>query len=116
PEKVKYPDQDALNGTLVGKWIELPSCWNSQNWLHAEAAAAVVHFIGESKPWHWSNEHPFKREYHKYTLKTPWQRYKEEGRPDLPQRLGRSLLRLTRAVLPARLRKGIKSIYVVYLK
>ena len=112
PDKAQYWDQDALNAVLVHQWVELPSCWNWQDWLHKPVAGmkpAIVHFIAGDKPWHWSNNHPFKHEYHKYRLKTPWRQYQQEGRPGLPQRLNRSLRSIARAVLPANLRQRLRS-------
>lgn len=116
PEKVRYWDQDALNAILVHQWIELPGHWNAQDegdWIPTSTQGmrldpAIVHFTG-SKPWHWSNEHPFKHEYRKYRRKTPWRQYREEGRPGLPQRLGRWLRNIARAVLPGSLRRGLRS-------
>jgi lipopolysaccharide biosynthesis glycosyltransferase len=116
PQKVQYWDQDALNAILIDQWIELPPYWNWQDWHES----AVVHFIADDKPWQWSNTHPFKHEYHKYRLKTPWRRYKQEGQPSLPQRFdssvrnfvrrfGSSVRNFARAVLPATLRQWIRS-------
>lgn len=102
PEKIKYWDQDALNATLVHQWIELPACWNWQDWLHT-SDPAVVHFISADRPWRWSSKHPFKHEYHKYRLKTPWGRYKSEGRPPGPLRI------VARAVLPGGVRQWLRS-------
>jgi lipopolysaccharide biosynthesis glycosyltransferase len=110
PEKVPLWDQDALNAILVNEWIELPACWNAQNeahWLRTSEHTmdpAIVHFITAHKPWHWSNRHPFKPEYHKYRLKTPWRRYKPEGKPRL-----HSLRRVARVVLPQNLRQWLRS-------
>jgi len=115
PEKVEYWDQDALNAILVNRWIELPRYWNMQDdrW---ENDPAIAHFCGDNKPWHWSSDHLFKSEYHKYRLKTPWPRYKLDGRPGLRLRLDHSLrgfagsLRsLTRTVLTSSVRKLLRS-------
>ena len=114
PTKVQYWDQDALNATLVRSWIELQPPWN---WQFRRRNAgpgnqlqpAIVHFITDDKPWHWSNTHPFKQEYHQYRLKTPWSLYKQEGRPPPPQRLGRFLRNVARVVLPNGLRRWLRS-------
>ena len=112
PEKVTYWDQDALNAILVHRWIELPACWNFQE---TGKDPAIVHFIGEEKPWHWSLKHPFKSEYHKYRLKTPWPQYKLGGRPSLPRRLhcslrgfAGSLRTFARAMLPGVLKRWLR--------
>ena len=109
PEKVQYWDQDALNANLVGQWVELPSQWNWQGWDWQDintpnpgAGPAIVHFIAGDKPWHWSNNHPYKDEYHRYRLKTPWRQYRQEGRPG-------AIRIIARAVLPAGVRKWMRS-------
>jgi lipopolysaccharide biosynthesis glycosyltransferase len=118
PDKLNYYDQDALNAILVHRWINLPAIWNEHALSTPGPPAlrnkhivnpAIVHFVGDDKPWRWSSKHPFKREYHKYRRKTPWRQYREEGRPALPQRLGRSLRRSARVVLPGRLREWLRS-------
>ena len=102
PEKVELWDQDALNAILVHSWIELPAHWNAQHHFITGLPAArivhltpeqramvplsepaVVHFDGDTKPWHWSCRHPFQYEYRKYRLKTPWPQYRLEGKPRL---------------------------------
>ena len=128
PEKVELWDQDALNAILVQSWIELPAHWNAQHHfitglpatriahLSPEQLAtvplsepAVVHFDGGTKPWHWSCRHPFQYEYRKYRVKTPWPRYELEGKPRLRHKLRRSVRSFARAVLPASLRKWLRS-------
>lgn len=115
PEKMGCWDQDGLNATLVDQWRELPGFWNAQisEWravpLGREKDPAIVHFITGDKPWFWSNKHPFRDEYHNYRLKTPWWRYKQEGRPRLVQRLGRFLQSLARVVLPGSVRRWLRS-------
>ena len=106
PEKVQYWDQDALNGSLVDKWCELPAYWNWLYWSRpsehdTEEQPAIVHFHGQHKPWHWSNTHPFRQEYRKYRGRTPWP-YREEGVPALPRRLAR-------IILPNSLRRWLRS-------
>jgi lipopolysaccharide biosynthesis glycosyltransferase len=115
PGRVRYNDQDALNAILANQWIALPPGWNAQmdEWRPfppgTESDPAIVHFVTSNKPWQWSNEHPFKREYRKYRLKTPWWQYRLEGQPGLPQRLGRSLRRFARIVMPDSLRRWLRS-------
>jgi lipopolysaccharide biosynthesis glycosyltransferase len=113
PEKIQYWDQDALNATLAHQWVEIPQCWNWQYWRRTipgtEMEPAIVHFLTENKPWHWSNDHPFKREYRRYRLKTPWRRYREEDQPRLPQRLRRSLKRFARLAVPRSARRWLRS-------
>jgi lipopolysaccharide biosynthesis glycosyltransferase len=104
PDKVQYWDQDALNANLANQWVELPTQWNWQDFdaRGQDQEPAIVHFVSWDKPWRWSNKHPYKEEYHKYRLKTPWREYRQEGRPS-PVRI------VARAVLPARVRQWIRS-------
>lgn len=113
PEKAECWDQDGLNATLVDQWRELPAFWNAQISqpyglpLDRDKNPAIVHFLTGDKPWFSSNKHPFKEEYHKYRLKTPWWRYGEEG--NLPGRFGRTVLRIARVVLPSSMRRWLRS-------
>lgn len=109
-KRLTYHDQDALNAVLHGEWLELPPRWNTQtNMLHkhprdeemagstaAEIAedAAIIHFTGSSKPWHFDNTHRFKRLYYEYLALTDWRGYK----PSLGLRI--VLKRLAKLVLP----------------
>jgi lipopolysaccharide biosynthesis glycosyltransferase len=118
---LNYWDQDALNLALANCWIELPEYWNSNQELligteHRILSLktpgpklgqdpAIVHFCGAVKPWHWSQENPFKHEYRVYRGKTPWPRYKLERTPTLAQRLRGSLRSLVRTVVPGKLRR-----------
>jgi lipopolysaccharide biosynthesis glycosyltransferase len=116
PEKLEYWDQDALNAILADQWIELPGYWNLQDhgW---EKDPAIAHFCGPNKkPWHWSSDHHFKFEYHKYRVKTPWPRFKLEGAPGLRLRFdhflrgfGGSPRNRARTVLPTGLRNWLRS-------
>ena len=113
PDKVNYVDQDALNAILINQWINLPAVWNdmARSTLHVPAVRnkhvedpAILHFVGPYKPWMWSCKHPFKYEYRKYRRKTPWPRYREEGKPRY------HLLRsVARRVLPGGLRQWLRS-------
>jgi lipopolysaccharide biosynthesis glycosyltransferase len=124
PERVPYWDQDALNAILVHHWIELPEYWNTQSmaineWLctsmtRAGMDAAIVHFTATVKPWHWASKSPFKHEYHEYRLKTPWWQYKQEGKPRLTQRLGRSLRNFARLVLSDSLWQWLRSCWSLF--
>ena len=108
PEKAECWDQDALNVILVHRWIELPVTWNYQIISNpGHPAPAVVHFWG-AQPWRWSGMLTYNQEYHYYRLKTPWRRYRIEGRPSLLLSLYLSLRSLARAVLPHGLRRWLK--------
>jgi lipopolysaccharide biosynthesis glycosyltransferase len=110
PEKVRYWDQDGLNAILVTQWIELSDYWNAQSgagWVGENPA--IVHFSSPRKPWEWSSKHySFEHEYRKYRLKTPWRRYREEGRPSPLRRFGYFLRSFARAVLPGSVRQRLR--------
>jgi lipopolysaccharide biosynthesis glycosyltransferase len=79
--KLSYAEQCALNFVLNGDFSQLPPEWNlSRTWwepkrgqkiLHipfealekAREDPSLVHFIGPSKPWHFSNQNPWKSDY-----------------------------------------------------
>jgi lipopolysaccharide biosynthesis glycosyltransferase len=108
PDKIKFWDQDALNGTLVGKWVELPISWNYRCWWHWSVKdPAILHFAGANKPWNWSDQNPFRHDYRRYRGKTPWP-FKAENRPPLPQRLDYAARTFVRSIFPNRLRRWLK--------
>ena len=88
PERLLFPDQDALNAVLHDKKLFLPFTWNMQDgfyrrerhirkeaWPEIDAALgdpAVVHYTGGKKPWHFKCVHPLKHEYLKYVDMTKW--------------------------------------------
>ena len=117
PEKVQFWDQEALNAVLAHQWIELPVYWNAQgdrHWMPGSGPGtapdpAIVHFINVDKPWHWSNEHRFKSEYHKYRLKTPWSQYELQDKPGVPERIRRALRRAVKDALPVGLRRWLRT-------
>ena len=90
------PDQDALNGAFPTRIKPLPpSCnfgsvqiyypWKVQKKICTPAAfcgeaeyqatafpPAVVHFLGEERPWRAGNRHPYTPVYEQYLRQTPW--------------------------------------------
>lgn len=98
------PDQDAINGAFVGRIKELEPRynygsvqiyypWKTQKKMSAPtpflteadyrrgtARPAIVHFLGEERPWRAGNRHPYTPEYDKYLAMTPWKDTpKDEG-------------------------------------
>lgn len=98
------PDQDAINGALVGRILELPPRYNygsvqiyypwkaqrrissptpfmsEEEYRQGTANPAIVHFLGEERPWRAGNHHPYTPEYDKYLAMTPWKGApKDEG-------------------------------------
>ena len=121
PDKLNYYDQDVLNALFVDQWVNLPAVWNdmARSTLHIPALRnlnipnpAIVHFVGPYKPWNWLCNHPFKYEYRKYRRKTPWPRYRQEGKPRY--RFLRSVVRVLRSVarrvLPSSLRQWLRGV------
>ena len=81
-QKLKYPDQDALNYCLMNKWVELDSSYNYQlnikkNRYHYPSLTEknepiIIHFNGGllNKPWLFESKVKFKSDYWKYRNKT----------------------------------------------
>lgn len=89
-------DQDAINGTLKGKIYYLNPRYNFYNiyWFYpykvlsdlmgdayyytkeevdfAIQSPAIIHYLGEERPWRKGNKHKFKIYYEKYLAETPW--------------------------------------------
>lgn len=89
--RLVWPDQDALNAGVAGRWSSLHPRWNAQNSLwtwadlavdtfgaaaveEARARPAILHFEGPSlsKPWHFLSRHQFRDEYLRTLRSTPW--------------------------------------------
>jgi len=101
-------DQDALNAVFRGEVRELAPVWNFQTsmlWSEPDglslsypayrrllADPGIVHYTTPSKPWHFSNTHPYKETYYQYLAKTPYSSFQPR---DLG--LGSLLTRLARA-------------------
>jgi lipopolysaccharide biosynthesis glycosyltransferase len=88
PSRIQWWDQCALNLILHGDWTPLDPGWNFQTMEIAREknqfirfdkirpsdrrSMRIVHFSSISKPWHYLNYHPLKREYLAYRQRTPW--------------------------------------------
>lgn len=84
PERCLYPDQDAINATLVDKivpldykfnfqerWYEPQQYWlmHRDKWNRIEAAKkspVILHYTGSQKPWMAGCTHPLTKLYFKY--------------------------------------------------
>lgn len=90
------PDQDAINGACAGKIYPLLPRYNYYNiyWFYpykmlrklespapyfpeqeyrqAVSHPAIIHFLGEERPWRKGNYHPYRSYYQKYLDLTPW--------------------------------------------
>ena len=87
PERITYADQCGLNAVINGKWTRLPPKYNLQTYMYksdisprfitedlqkAKLYPVIVHYSGPSKPWHFTNRHPYKHLYYKALRKTPF--------------------------------------------
>lgn len=90
------PDQDAINGAFVGRILELAPRYNygsvqlyyswkaqkkishptpvmsEKEYLAGTEKPAIIHFLGEERPWRKGNRHPYSPVYEKYLSMTPW--------------------------------------------
>jgi lipopolysaccharide biosynthesis glycosyltransferase len=97
-EHVLWWDQYALNVVLARRWRPLDYRWNQgthvyayPNWRKSPVDRAtlnnlrrapwIVHFCSPSKPWHYFNGHPFRRDFFKCLDHTDWKGWRPE-RPD----------------------------------
>ncbi|NBV45159.1 MAG: glycosyltransferase family 8 protein [Planctomycetia bacterium] len=107
PEKVRWWDQDVLNGLFRGQWSRLHPRWNAlpQLWtaddsfrvptarcpesLLAVGGPAVVHFAGGGacKPWNYHCRHPYRDDYLAIAETTPWGRGRLEDTPTVRTRI-----------------------------
>lgn len=90
------PDQDALNGALTGEIAVLEPrynfCTNFINYPYStlkklmrpaeyiseemfeksKSMPAIIHYLGEERPWRAGNRHPYRGEFKKYLFQSPW--------------------------------------------
>ncbi|GHT96383.1 hypothetical protein FACS1894141_6470 [Spirochaetia bacterium] len=92
PEKLRWWDQDALNGVLIKDLLVLPFKYNMQTFffnedpmLRAESLSEIkaelkdpvlLHFSTPLKPWFKGSDHPLDGEYYKYLRLSPWKKHK----------------------------------------
>jgi len=99
-EKITFWDQDVLNAILENKWLEFPLKYNAQSYLFGKSIdmdnlsyeeldainnPLIVHFTGggDSKPWHYNNQHPYKKVYQYFLYKTSFKHVLPIGTPVL---------------------------------
>ena len=90
------PDQDAINGAFPGRICELAPRYNygsiqiyypwrtqkricaptpfmdEDTYRRGTEKPAIVHFLGEERPWRAGNHHPYTPEYERFLAMTPW--------------------------------------------
>lgn len=82
-ERITFHDQDILNGLLHDRWLQLPAKWNIQIFKSKNrrlllkkdfSQTALVHFLGNVKPWHYGCNYSNAIYFH-YVRKTAYQDY-----------------------------------------
>ncbi len=74
-DRLKYHDQDILNYTFNNRWGLLDDIYNYREIARYNdhiKTAKIIHYSGDSKPWHYLNDHPGKYLYWHYLKKTPF--------------------------------------------
>jgi lipopolysaccharide biosynthesis glycosyltransferase len=94
-ERVRNPDQDALNGCLADDMVRLDYRWNAitpfyrddprlglgrERMRRVRDEACIVHFNGGSKPWLFMDRHPCRPLYWAQLRRTPWRDYRPPDR------------------------------------
>ncbi|MDB5023995.1 MAG: glycosyl hydrolase [Mucilaginibacter sp.] len=80
-DKLIWWDQDVLNIYFFNKWGELAPQYNTKEIKkRLDVLPVIIHYAGESKPWHFLNHHPYKDQYWKYLQLSP---YKNFGYQDI---------------------------------
>lgn len=86
---LRFHDQDALNAVLHDQWMILHPKWNAQSYIilnkkkhptkkgqerykETRQCPFLIHYSGHIKPWHKNSEHPYKNNYLKIRLNTPF--------------------------------------------
>lgn len=87
PERLKFNDQDVLNGVLFAQWKRLPYKWNMHYYFRKTTVMtdeaikeirpfllfpSVLHYISGSKPWLPHCEHPLVGRWFHYLDQTRW--------------------------------------------
>ena len=90
-DKIKFQDQDVLNGVLHGTFKQISVKWNLMevfllkkplveselipDLLSCITTPSVIHYTNVLKPWFKECNHPYKNEYWKYLWMSPWKDY-----------------------------------------
>lgn len=86
PERLRFNDQDVLNGVLNDQWLRIPYKWNMHYYFRKTrmsekaleeisrsfSTPAILHFMSSSKPWLPHCEHPLARRWFYYSDQTRW--------------------------------------------
>ncbi|WDL88473.1 glycosyltransferase family 8 protein [Priestia aryabhattai] len=93
--RLSLHDQDGFNAIMYGQWLHIHPEWNQQTkffeikpneisyskeeFKKALQQPAIIHYTTSSKPWHFLNKHPYKKEYYKYLRMTEWKDFKPQN-------------------------------------
>lgn len=69
---LKWLDQDVLNIYFKDKVGKMDSTYNVITSMQLQEIPLIIHYSGESKPWHYVNNGPYKYLFYKYLKLTPF--------------------------------------------
>ena len=78
-EQLVYLDQDIMNIFFKADKGELPDTYNKDAAVKHTELPIILHYLGNSKPWHYVDNSPNKHIYRKYLKMTPFKNLKSEG-------------------------------------
>jgi lipopolysaccharide biosynthesis glycosyltransferase len=110
-----YGDQDALNGAVQGRWLELARRWNVQTWdwvgkgtiwaimrqelEDALIDPAIIHFTSPGRPWWPGSPHPKSALWFEYLDRTPWSGWRPPTRQPIWREAGSRARRACRVIV-----------------
>ena len=76
-QRLRYADQDIINGTMLGRIKIVDEEWNvqSSNFTNRSSYTnnpRIIHFIAKRKPWMWASFSYHRNLFFKYLQLTPW--------------------------------------------
>ena len=76
-QRLRYADQDIINGAMLGRIKIIDEAWNvqSSNFTNRSSYTnhpKIIHFIAKRKPWMWASFSYHRNEFFKYLQMTPW--------------------------------------------
>lgn len=82
-QRLRYADQDIINGAMLGRIKILDEEWNvqSSNFTNRSSYTnnpKIIHFIAKRKPWMWASFSYHRNIFFKYLQMTPWKLSPEE--------------------------------------
>ncbi|HET8830031.1 MAG TPA: glycosyltransferase family 8 protein [Pelobium sp.] len=78
-EQLVYLDQDIMNIFFKSEYKELEDTYNKDAAVEHAELPIILHYLGNSKPWHFVDNSPNKYLYRKYLKITPFKNLKPEG-------------------------------------